>query len=580
MAGAQLQGGEAIRAYDVDIRIRADGSLRITETIDYDFGANQRHGIFRRVPTRFTFDETFDRVYPLEVESVTATDAPDDLDVTEESGKTTIRIGDPDVTVTGRHTYTIAYSVRGALNGFAEHDELYWNAIGDEWEVPIESARVVVTAPAAITRVECFQGYTGSTERCDATPDGPAARFAPSRGLGPFEGMTVVVALSKGAVPKPVPILEERWSLGRAFSVNAGTVAASVGVLGALGFWLGGLVSRIGRDRRFVGSAIDQVHGTSGGADEPVPMGEGDAEAPVEFAPPEDLRPGQVGTLLDEQANVLDVTATIVDLATRGYLVIHEIPDEGWFSKADWRLVRQPAPGDALLRYERALLDGIFEGEGDEVLVSGLKKKFAERLHEVQDALYEDVVRHGWFAEHPDKVRKRWSARGLLLTVVGGGITYVLARWTHFGLIGVPVVLAGLALMFLANRMPARTAAGTAMVRRIRGFRVVIDKAETHMSRWAEQENVFTRFLPYAVVFGLTDRWAKAFEGLAAEPDTSSWYVGTRAFTYASFSDSIDGFSVTTGGTLASTPSGSGSSGFGGGGSSGGGGGGGGGGSW
>ena len=96
------------------------------------------------------------------------------------------------------------------------------------------------------------------------------------------------------------------------------------------------------------------------------------------------------------------------------------------------------------------------------------------------------------------------------------------------------------------------------MVRRVRGFRVVIDKAETHMSRWAEQENVFTRYLPYAVVFGLTDKWAKAFEGLGTQPDTSSWYVGSHAFTYAAFGHSIDGFSVTTGGTLASTPSGSG----------------------
>jgi uncharacterized membrane protein len=198
----------------------------------------------------------------------------------------------------------------------------------------------------------------------------------------------------------------------------------------------------------------------------------------------------------------------------------------------------------------------------------------------VQDELYKDAVRRGWFADHPDKVRKRWSARGLMLTVAGGGLTFVLARWTHLGLLGLPVVLAGLALLFSASRMPARTAAGTALVRRVRGFRVVIDKSETHISRWAEQENVFTRFLPYAIVFGLTEKWARAFEGLATQPDTSSWYVGTHPFTYAAFGSSIDGFAVTTGGTLASTPSGSGSSGFGGGGFSGGGGGGGGGGSW
>lgn len=580
-AGAtSAQAAEAIRSYDVAIEIRDDGSLLITETIDYDFGSSERHGIFRDVPTRLSYDDTNDRVYRLEVVSVTATGAPNDVEVTEEGTSTHIRIGDPDVTVSGRHTYTIVYGVEGALNGFPEHDELFWNAIGNEWDVSIDTAQVVVRAPAGITRVACFQGYEGSTEACEGEASGAEARFQPSRSLQPFEGITVVVALPKGAVPNPTPILDERWAFERAFSVNAGTGAASAGLLAALGFGLGRLLWRTGRDRRFRGSAIDQIHGSSEGGDEAVPIGEGDAEAPVEFAPPEELRPGQIGTLIDERANVLDVTATIVDLATRGYLVIHEIPKEGWFGKADWRLARQPAPGEELLRYESRLLDAIFDGSGDDVLVSELKTKFAERLHEVQDELYKDVVRRGWFTEHPDKVRKRWTARGLMLTVAGGGLVYVLARWTHWGLVAVPVVLGGLSLLVAAGRMPARTAAGTAMVRRVRGFRVVIDKAETHMSRWAEQENVFTRYLPYAVVFGLTDKWARVFEGLGTQPDTSSWYVGSHAFTYAAFGASIDGFSVTTGGTLASTPSGSGSSGFGGGGFSGGGGGGGGGGSW
>jgi uncharacterized membrane protein len=128
---------------------------------------------------------------------------------------------------------------------------------------------------------------------------------------------------------------------------------------------------------------------------------------------------------------------------------------------------------------------------------------------------------------------------------------------------------------------PRRTARGTALARRVAGFRRVIETAETHMSRWAEEENVFTRYLPYAIVFGCTDKWANAFAGLAAEPATdASWYVSSRPFAYAGFADSMEGFAVMTSGIIASTPAGSGGSGLGGGGSSGGGGGGGGGGSW
>jgi uncharacterized protein (TIGR04222 family) len=273
------------------------------------------------------------------------------------------------------------------------------------------------------------------------------------------------------------------------------------------------------------------------------------------------------------------VTATIVDLAGRGYLLIREIPKEGLFGKPDWTLIRLEKGESELFAYERRLLDGLFR-DGDEVTVSELKTTFAERLHGVEESLYADAMRNKWFRTRPDNVRTRWAGRGVLLLVAGAAVTFVLARWTHWGLVGIPVILAGFALALLARHMPARTAAGTAMLRRIRGFRRVIATAEQHMARWAEEENVFTRYLPYAIVFGLTTKWAKAFEDLGIQPDTSSWYVGPRMFTAAAFADSIDGFATTTGGTLASTPASSGSSGFGGGGFSGGGGGGGGGGSW
>jgi uncharacterized membrane protein len=82
-------------------------------------------------------------------------------------------------------------------------------------------------------------------------------------------------------------------------------------------------------------------------------------------------------------------------------------------------------------------------------------------------------------------------------------------------------------------------------------------------------------------VFGATKKWANAFADLGDEPpDTSSWYLSQHAFDYAVFSSAIDGFAVTSAGTLTSAPASSGSSGFSGGGFSGGGGGGGGGGSW
>ena len=576
---ALAQQGERIVAYDVIVEIGDDGTLTIVERIDYDFGSSVRHGILRDIPTRLTFDDTYDRIYPLEVVEVRASEGTPAGYAVEsaEGGITRLRIGDADVEITGRHSYELTYTVEAALNGFPDHDELYWNAIGSEWPAPIGRATIAVRAPADITQVACFQGYEGSTLPCDrAVAKGAEASFA-QENLGSYSGVTIVVGLPKGAVPEPVPVLEERWSFGRAFEATPTTLGATAAMTaGAVG-GVAALVWRRGRDRRFRGSPVDQVMGNPAGEHQSVPLGEGDASAPVEFAPPDDMRPGQMGTLVDEQANVLDVSATLVDLAVRGHLMIQEIPKEGWFGKPDWRLIALEND-EELLTYERRLRDGLFR-DGSEVTISELKNTFAARLGDVQESLYADAVKRGWFSERPDKVRSKWQALGVVALIGTGATTFALAAWTHYGLLGLPLVLGAVLLLVTASRMPARTAKGTAMLRRVRGFRTVIETAETHMSRWAEKELVFTRFLPFAIVFGCTDRWAKAFEALGVQPDTS-WYVSPNPFVFAHFAHSMEGFAVTTGGTIASTPSGSGGSGFSGGGFSGGGGGGGGGGSW
>jgi uncharacterized membrane protein YgcG len=389
-----------------------------------------------------------------------------------------------------------------------------------------------------------------------------------------------VVALPPGTVASTAPILDERWSLDKAFSRTPTTVGGGVGLLALIIGGIGVLAWRRGRDVRYRGSQIDQVMGGPVETEtQAVPLFEKGTSV-VEFAPPEDLRPGQVGTLVDEEANTLDVSATIVDLAVRKHLVIEEIPKKWLLGKADWKFRRLPPPeADGLLSYERNLLEGLFE-DGDEVELSDLRKKFAERLGKVKDALYQDMVSRKWFLRRPDQVRQAWTVFGILVLAAGIGITIVLAYFTKLGLLGIPLVIGGILLLAGAKRMPSRTARGTAMTRRVNGFRVVIEKAEEHMAKWAEQQNVFTRFLPYAVVFGVTEKWAKAFEALGELPDDMSWYVSSRPFVYSDFGESIDSFTITTSGTIASTPAGSGGSGFGGGGSSGGGGGGGGGGSW
>jgi len=574
-ASAQL--AEQIDSYDVAIVVEPTGALHIAETIDYDFGGNQRHGIFRDIPVRLHFDKRYDRVYPLHVLSVTGSPGtPAQYKVEDAGGGTRrIRVGDANRTISGRHRYVITYRVDRVLNALSDRAELDWNGIGAKWQVPVREATVAVTAPAAIRRVTCFAGPKGSSLPCArAAADGSLARF--SHGfLAPFQALTVVVGVPKGAVTVLPPELDERWSFARAFSVTPATVGGSAALLATAVTGLFWLAWRKGRDRRYVGSPVDVVYGSN--RQQRVPLFERPT-TPVELEPPGGLRPGQVGTLIDEAANPLDVTATVVDLASRGFLRIEAIPKHGWFGKPDWKLVHLQDGKDPR-RYESLLLTELFE-DGDEVTLSSLRNHFAPRLHKVEEALYSDAMAQGWFVRRPDRVRGLWTGIAVALIVVGGVVVGVTAAFTHLGLVPVPLVIGGLLLLALRRRMPSRTAKGTAALRCTLGFRRFIVEPEVERAKFAERKNLFSEYLAYAVVFGATEKWAKAFADLDTEELQPGWYVSTRPFTVAGFSHSLDGFAVATAGTIAATPAGSGSSGFGGGGSSGGGGGGGGGGSW
>src|SRR6266581_5822946 len=289
---------------------------------------------------------------PFDVRSVES-DAPAQYTVDSNGSSVSIKIGDPNQTVTGEHTYTLTYLVRGSLNGFADHDELYWNAVGNQWDVPIDRASVQVAAPAAVSRAACFAGPLGSANSCrQARITDEVARFTQAR-LGPYEGLTVVVAIPKGAVAPPHPVLRERWALQRAFALTPASVGASGGLLAVL--VIAGAVV-LARSRRRSQPAFYPGGGSMAPTDEVPPQPEDDLP-PMGSAPPEDIPPGQAGTLLDGVANPRDVTGTIVDLAVRGYLRIEDAPRGQ--THQDWRLVRLSKTG-GLMDYEQMLLDGLF----------------------------------------------------------------------------------------------------------------------------------------------------------------------------------------------------------------------------
>lgn len=597
-------GSDETESYNVAIVINADDSVNVTETITQVFNTSGRHGIERFIPVVFPYDVAgakkpdsradYERLTPISDVSASSPDAPSDLEKIDGKNDNPdyahYRIGDANQTVSGRHTYTFSYRLGSVMNAFEDHDELYFNPIGNQWQQSIASASATVTAPGVPTKVACFAGPDGSVLPCDgATIADGKAMFSASN-LGSGDGMTVVVALRKGVVNTPTPDLREKWTIASAFRPTGPAMAGGGGLL-ALGLaGVGWLLYRNGRDRRFLGNATDAAFGNTTGDDGPVPLFDKDAH-PVEFVPPDNIRPGHMGTLWDEQANPLDVSAMIVDLAVRGYLRIDEVEPPhkslmGGSVGGDYHFAQLKNSDDQLLHAESVLLDSIFR-DGTTVELSALKQNFLPRLQLVESALYDDSVTAGWFPTRPDRVRARWHGIAIAATVLGGAICGLIAWRTHWGLVALPLPIVGLILLGVSHRFPHRSAKGTAMLGRVKGFKQLFDVGEGDRQRFIEQKHLFSEYLPYAIVFGCAEQWASTFASLGATPQEmglGGWYTSPYGIDPFMFGWVLSSFATATTGSIAmAAPSSSasgGGSGFGGGGFSGGGFGGGGGGSW
>ena len=272
------------------------------------------------------------------------------------------------------------------------------------------------------------------------------------------------------------------------------------------------------------------------------------------------------------------MTATIVDLAVRGYLTITDIPHI--FGFHDWLLTQKQGDVTKLLPYESTLLNGLFAGR-EQVKVSELKGKFGSTLQAAEGQIVSDAMSRRFFTVKPEYARLFWGGLGWAAIIAGGFATYQLGIHFGWGLIGAAILLLGLVLIVTARVMPQRTARGRAVLQKTLGFRLYMNTAEKYRQQFAEKAEIFTQLLPYAIVFGVVDRWAKAFEGIDTSGASNGWYVGNAPFQAALLSSSLQSLNNNISSAISASPPSSGSgSGFGGGGSSGGGGGGGGGGSW
>ncbi|MEI2777177.1 MAG: DUF2207 domain-containing protein [Tetrasphaera sp.] len=263
----------------------------------------------------------------------------------------------------------------------------------------------------------------------------------------------------------------------------------------------------------------------------------------VRFTPPDGMTPGLMGTVVDGSADVVDVSATLVDLAVRGYLHLHAEPldpearpppqrgpertQPAAPQKHEWRLTRiRHEPDGALLAFERALLDKVF-ADGEVVTIGELKRRgFDLTMREAQVGLYREVVDRGYYTKHPRDRNRRLGCLGVPLALVGLILAagawaamerYQIERFPGLLLtaLGAGLLVAALILLWGGRGRTPRTAEGSAVRIQALGFKEYLTKAEANQIRFEEARDLFSRYLPYAMVFGVAHRWAQTFGEVA-----------------------------------------------------------------
>jgi hypothetical protein len=554
-APALAQRSLAIERFAATIQVEPDGGIAVAESIVARFTGSW-NGIYRTIPVKYRTDQGFN--WTLRLDRVRATDdagRPLRVAASRERHYIKYKIWVPGA-VDATRTVVLHYRARNGLRFFEDHDELYWNVTGDEWDVPLEaaSARVELPSGAQGIRAIAFNGAYGSTaQEAAVETGGTTVNVVMPHALGFHEGLTAVVGWNKGVVTAPgtaakvAMLIGSNWPLAIPFPV----------FLLAFAIW-----RRRGKDPRRLPVA-------------------------VQYDPPKGLSPGEAGTLLDNSADMRDITATLVDLAVRGFLRIEERDDRMLFGLIGGRAYvfhRLPPPPQAspLAPHEQGVFDGVFAGRGESVEMSELENEFYRNLPAIRTNLFDRLLQQGFYHARPDSVKSRWQGGGVFAGILIGGLGGVLAD--KFLLTPAPFIVAGilvaLILIGFGAVMPARTDAGARILEHVLGFEEFQRRVESEQFKRVilDRPELFDRYLPYAMAFGVEKNWARAFEGIYTQ--SPGWYVGSggAGFSASRFSSSLATMSTKVGSTLSSSPRSSGGSGFSGGSSGGGGGGGGGGG--
>lgn len=495
--------------YDVTLAIQTNGDLRVVERQRIRFTSGSFTFGFRDIPLDKTGGISQVGISEPGVGSYAeaSNNQPYTFKTSRQGGSLVINWYFPP-TENAVRTFDLAYTVHGALRIHDSGDKLQWFAFPTDRAFGIQEASVTVSLPPGAS----FQiiDSAGVEANWGQNADGTAVTYLATRPMSTSNYMEIGVEFTHGVVPADPPSWQAAQDQAENYELNVkpfvdlglGLFAAVVG-LGGPGLVYFAWYTR-GRDPK-VGPVPEYIE-----------------------EPPDDLPPGILGTLLDEKADMRDVVATIIDLARKGALTIEETGSTGFLGLggSDFVFKKSPNP-PALNPVEQEVMRGIFRRGRDEIDLSDLRNKFYTQLPKIQSKLYKEMVSRKFFRTNPDSTRKLWRGIGLVLifgaVFVGGFAAAALSGFTGMlpCVIGA-LLLVGIAMLVAGGAMPAKTAKGAEAAERWSAFKRYLSRIE-NMADMEQVGELFERYLPYAIAFGIKESWINKFKAYPSTP-IPGWY--------------------------------------------------------
>ena len=484
----QEDKGYSANRFDVDVAVQTGGSLHVTEQVDFRFDGGPFTFVFRELPTDHTDG----------IENIQAGVDGVPWPLGDEPGQVEIEDGDPirvtwhlPPTTDSTLSFDLSYDALGVVRQAANSDILDWQALPEDYEYTIDTSQVVFTYPPSAVLQDSPVLLEGNGVILQLTKNN--VRIS-SVDLGPDEPIVARLTFEPGMLITSPPA----W---QAQQRAADSLAWVWGVLAAIALLGGGFA--------IIRSA------------QPYQRSKHDGKS-ISYVPPSKLSPALAGVISghDTAVSWQHALATVFDFAGRGYLTIEEMPDRKWYEGEDFVIRVDSWPVD-MLPHEQALMDMVFRDKSGAEIMSVTGTEMSKAVssgnwNTYKDAVTDELILQDMISPKRQEVTQRYQALALIL-MVASAIMFVSAfllreqfgLWTLL-LVGAVFVL-GFLSFIVSSTISTRTKYGEQMDDAWDPFRRFIEQASKGKEPIVDAD-LFERYLPYAIAFGVAEGWAKQNE--------------------------------------------------------------------